>query len=327
MHGLWRSATDKSGCATYNRFSGKTVKLEPSDNSNGITVTRMAGSSNHDFCGTFDGGGHTITLAIGSAESPFGEDYAALFRNVTTTKANPSDEEDSPASIHSLVVEGDIYTSAKNAAGIVANQFGTVTISNCRSSVVIHSSVVNTNGNDGTHGGIVAVKGNSTKAHLTIEGCVFDGKIVSTGTGDAATTKCGGFVGYKANNGTLTIKNSLYAPQADDNAVTDGSTFARNWTMPADANCFYTRTLGSAQGKQPHSVTAGANVTIGNIALTGDATAYDVSGITAYSGGGIHYGDNLYYGKDVVVTVRWAPDPQHFAVNADGTYTIKTATG
>ena len=351
---------------TYNRFSGKTVKLEPSDNSNGITVTRMAGSSQHDFCGTFDGGGHTITLAIGSAESPFGEDYAALFRNVTTTKADPNDTEDSPASIHSLVVEGDIYTSKQFAAGIVANQFGTVTISNCRSSVVIHSSKQG----DGTHGGIVAVKGNSSYAKLTIEGCVFDGKIVSTGTGEDATTHCGGFVGYKRDQGSLTIRNSLYAPQADASAVTDGATFARNWSMPADANCYYTATLGSAQGKQPHSVTAGANVTIEPIALTGDETAYDVSGITAYSGGGIHYGDNLYYGsgdavsltladdatdaptgyaskdgytvsagtlsgstltmpdKDVVVTVRWAPDPSHFAVNADGTeYTIKTATG
>ncbi|MBQ5461602.1 MAG: hypothetical protein IIT55_07160, partial [Bacteroidaceae bacterium] len=35
---------------TYNRFTDKTVKL-----GSDITVTRMAGSSDHEFCGTFDG--------------------------------------------------------------------------------------------------------------------------------------------------------------------------------------------------------------------------------------------------------------------------------
>ena len=89
---------------------------------------------------TFDGGGHTITLAIGSAESPFGEEYAALFRNVTTAKANPSDAADSPASIHSLVVDGHIYTNQKYAASIVGNQYGTVSIDNCHVSTIIHSS-------------------------------------------------------------------------------------------------------------------------------------------------------------------------------------------
>ena len=41
---------------TWNRFSGMTVKL-----GRDITVTRMAGSSGHEFCGTFDGDHHTLT--------------------------------------------------------------------------------------------------------------------------------------------------------------------------------------------------------------------------------------------------------------------------
>ena len=334
------------GGKTY--FSGKTVKLSTDIGTADEPITRMAGSSQHDFTGTFDGQGHTLTVDYNTSEK-----YAAPFRNV-----------ESGCVIENLHVAGTITTSAMNAAGIVGNQFGSVTIRNCRVSVTISSSV----GGDGTHGGFVGIKGNSNAAQLTIDGCVFDGKIVSTG--DDATTQCGGFVGWRKDKGSLTITNSLYAPQADDNAVTDGATFARNWSMPADANCYYTATLGSAQGKQPHSVTAGANVTIEPIALTGDETAYDVSGIKAYSGGGIHYGDNLYYGsgdavsltladdaadaptgyasqdgytvsagtlsgstltmpdKDVVVTVRWAPDPEHFAKSADGSeYTIKTATG
>ena len=38
-------------------FSGKTVKLAAD-----ITVSRMAGSDSHDFCGTFDGQEHTLTF-------------------------------------------------------------------------------------------------------------------------------------------------------------------------------------------------------------------------------------------------------------------------
>ena len=58
--------------ANYNRFIGKTVKLDKD-----ITVTRMAGSDNHDICGTFDGCGHTITLD-GNTKT---NGCYALFRN------------------------------------------------------------------------------------------------------------------------------------------------------------------------------------------------------------------------------------------------------
>ena len=127
----------------------------------------------------------------------------------------------------------------------------------------------------------MAVKGNNDSAHLTIEGCVFDGKIVSTGTGDDATTDCGGFVGWRKDKGSLTITNCLYAPTADDNAVTVGATFARNGGTIT--NCYYTRTLGDAQGKALHSVTAGDGVTV---AHAGVATHYATSGITAYKATG-----------------------------------------
>ena len=328
-------------------FTGKTVKLGNSIGTAENPVTHMH-SNYRQFTGTFDGKGHTLTVGYNSSYYD-----VAPFRKVGDGCV-----------IENLIVEGTITAGQRYAAGIVGEQYGAVTIRNCRSSVTIQSTV----SGDGTHGGLVGLINDGEGNSLTIEGCVFDGKIVSTGS--TATTRCGGFVGYKSNNGSLTIKNSLCAPQADDNAVSDGATFARNWSMPANANCYYTATLGSAQGKQPHTVTAGANVSISNIALTGDATAYDVSGITAYSGGGIKYGDNLYYGKDdavsltladdatdvpgpgyvnkdgytvsagtlsgstltmpdkdVVVTVRWAPDPQHFDKSADGSYTIKTATG
>ena len=193
---------------TWNRFSGKTVKLGAD-----ISVTRMAGSSGHDFCGTFDGGHHKLTFT--STEDVNG---VAPFSYISTTLANPDDAESSPASIKNLNVVCDITTAATHASGLVGRAWGvlniegctvsgTITtsdkyacgfigevncspanITNCRSIITVISNVEG----DGTHGGFVGrTTGNSS---LNIEGSIFDGKLLTTG----GTTNCGGFVGWRA---------------------------------------------------------------------------------------------------------------------------------
>ena len=281
-------------------FDGKTVKL-----ANDISVTRMAGSNSLDFTGTFDGNSKTLTVNYSATE-----DCAAPFRYV-----------EDGCVIKNLIVEGTITTSKQFAAGIAGKQYGTVSIRNCRVGVTINSSVEG----DGTHGGLVAVKGDSESAKLTIEGCVFDGKIVSTGP--TATTKCGGFVGYKKDKGTLTIKNCLYAPKSDANAVTDGATFARNGGTIT--NCYYTATLGTAQGKATRTITAGANVTIMEIAPNGSyTTPYNVSGITPITNGGIMLESGntakFYYGSGDIVNIlltnnrTGAPDGYRYTYSFSG---------
>ena len=80
---------------TYNRFSGKIVYLDDD-----ITVARMAGSDYHDFCGTFDGENHTVT--IDNSNGAY-----ALFGNVSNgTPVGGSSEE--PAIIRRLHVQGTI---------------------------------------------------------------------------------------------------------------------------------------------------------------------------------------------------------------------------
>ena len=260
----------------YNRFTGKTVLL-----ADDITVTRIAGGSGHDFKGIFDGQGHTLTVAYGTADSPVSDDdKAAPFRNV-----------ESGCVIKNLHTQGTIYTSRKYAGGIVGTQYGTVKLENCRSSVTINSMTAG----DGTHGGLVGYIGNSNSAKLTIDGCVVDGKILSVG--DDPTTNCAGFVGYKGNNATFTITNSIYAPKALEADETEpagnSATFVRNGSV--GANCYYTRTLGTAQGKQAYTISAGENVTL---ALSGTAKTYTVSGITAYeNNNGLLYGDKFYAGN------------------------------
>ena len=278
-------------------FTDKTVKL-----ANDISVTSMVGSEGHEFTGTFDGQGHTLNVHYNNIDN---FDYnPAPFQYVEGGR------------IENLRVAGPIQTNNKYAAGFISQQYGNVTIRNCRSSVIISS---HTNG-DGTHGGFVAVNNNGT---LTIEGCVFDGKIVSP-SNIVTTTDCGGFVGWKNNSGTLTITNSLYAPQTDAKAVSSGATFARNWTMPADANCYYTRTLGTAQGKQAHTVTAGEHVTISAIALSGSTKTYDFTNITTYANGGLTRGGTKYYGSGDVVSLTLSnTTPEGYDVSA---YTASAGT-
>ena len=170
-------------------FSGKTVKLGANIGTAQNPITRMAGTSGHDFCGTFDGQGNTLTVNITGTSK-----YAGPFLYVK------SQNDDNPVTIRNLSVTGSITTGSKFAAGITGGCSGKVNIKDCHGSTVIYSST----GGDGTHGGIVG----NNRATLTIEGCVFDGKLLSTG--ETATTRCGGFVGWC--NSTTTISNCLYAP-------------------------------------------------------------------------------------------------------------------
>lgn len=85
----------------------------------------------------------------------------------------------------------------------------------------------------------------------------------------------------------MTIKNSIYAPQTDANAVNDGATFYRYNTKHAGTitltNCYYTQTLGTAQGKQALSIGFPVDVDI-TVVPTGNATEYGASDIIGYEG-------------------------------------------
>jgi len=93
-------------------FSGKTVKLGAN-----IEVTRMAGGQDHEFCGTFDGQGYTLTFNYTAEDS-----YCAPFRYTNG------------ATIMKLNVAGTITTSKKYAAGLISKAYGTTDITDCRAS-------------------------------------------------------------------------------------------------------------------------------------------------------------------------------------------------
>ena len=264
-------------------FSGQFVKLNAD-----IEVSTMAGADDaNSFQGTFDGDGHTMTFTKGTSESPFSETYCAPFRHVKG------------ATIKNLHVDGTIYTSVQKAAGFVGESHGGLNITNCHSSINIHSS----KSGDGTHGGFVATLSGAGN-EITIEGCVFDGSFATT----ANTTNCGGFIGWGVYN-KPTVKNSLMKPSSVPASMLI-NTFARWYTgdggiyEPTITNCYYVAVdnLPTDQGKQTHTISAGEYVTISGLGAA--TTTYDVSGITSYAKG-IKY-NSVYYagnGENVSLTL------------------------
>ncbi len=205
---------------TYNRFSGKTVKLAPSSG-NSISVTRMAGSSSHKFTGTFDGDGKTLTVSYGTEAAPVSEEYAAPFRFVDG------------ATIQNLHVEGSIISTVRRAAGVIGETGdNTSHITNCVSSSTISG---------GNFTGGFSIGGN-----VEIDGCVYNGKI--NGSGNS-----GGFVGYS--QPTLKISNCLFAPQSGS-SISGGTFYYNGGGNITPVNSYYTQKLGTAQGKQAYEVSA-----------------------------------------------------------------------
>lgn len=250
-------------------FSGKTVKLDAD-----VSSSEMAGTSGNPFKGTFDGQDNTLTVAYGTAQSPITEENAAPFRYMNGGR------------IENLHVAGSITSSAKYAAGFIADQYGAVTIHNCRSSITINSRV----SGDGTHGGFVGHTHNTSGHSLTIEGCVFDGKLLGS-----STNSCGGFIGWRGR--TATIRNSLFAPAE---VAVDGSTDSYTFVRRNDdnyvtiTNSYYTTVLGKRQGRPATTATtAPANL--------GNATT-DHGMVDGYENG-LLYNEKYYTPKygDVVV--------------------------
>ena len=239
-------------------FSGQFVKL-----GGDISVETMVGTGDtNSFQGTFDGGSYTLTFTKGTAQNVFDEDHCAPFRHVKN------------AVIKNLHVAGTIYTSAKKAAGIVGESHGALTLTGCRSSIAINSSI---NG-DGTHGGLVSTLSGENNT-IIIEGCVFDGSFATTN----GTNNCGGFIGWGVYN-----KGSVAAGMLN-------STFARWYTgnegiyEPTIDNCYYVSTdnLPTDQGTK---AVYSARWSTGNL-------VQDYGMLKAYQNG-ILYGDIYYADAD-----------------------------
>ena len=247
-----------------NSYSGQYVKL-----TNDISVTTMAGGYQDDdnyqpFSGTFDGDGHTLTLNVNNQSR-----FAAPFKCV------------SGATIKNLrtagTIDGTGNADGKLLAGIIGVSFGNTTITGCRSSVTLTTDF----GEDAALAGLVAgTKGGS----LTIEGCVFDGSMTG-----ASNTRCAGIAGYEYTATTTTISDCLFIPATLTISTADDS-YTKTFSRDPDATitgCYYTQTLGAAQGTACYFGAATVPNTFGDM-----VTDYGV--VKAYANG-LFFNGKYYY--------------------------------
>ncbi len=258
-----------------NNYNGWIVTLE-----NNITVTTTVGdvsNTNNHFRGTFNGQGNTLTFNSSEYLAPFGYTYNATIEN--------------------LKVEGNIYTSDMYPGGIVGQQWGTLTLRNCRCSVNIHCSRAGECGAGGLVGYV------SGSVNTVIEGCLFNGSLLSVNDGENLSTSCGGFIGYSI-SGTFNISNSLLAPTNVTIGYGSGDRpsyiFARSFNTQGNSSItnsywIYPTEFGTYQGLRAHTITAGEHI---SVEFAGTETVYSSTGIRSYSNGGIRYGGVLYAGNN-----------------------------
>lgn len=212
----------------YETFEGKVVMLADDYDNSGVPITWTVGKDGHPFKGTFDGNGRTLTVGYNTSTNRL-----APFRYVEG------------ATIKNLTIAGTIKNSTKILGGLVGSSAGNTTISNCRVSATVESTV----SGDGTVGGFVAIIDNG---QTTIENCLFDGSFEG-----ANTYRWSGFVGWVENNATpagrLIVNNSLFAPTTVN--IKDDSDNCTVYRMRPGyiaklTNCYYktTATFGKYQG-------------------------------------------------------------------------------
>ncbi|MBR4175359.1 MAG: InlB B-repeat-containing protein [Lachnospiraceae bacterium] len=196
----------------WNGFSGKTFKL-----TNDISVSTVAGRSDKEFRGTFNGDGHTINLVYSSNYFP----SLALFPYVQG------------ATIKCLNVTGSLTTKESNAGGLVGTSEG-VTILNCRSGINIISN--ETYLRSMLSGGLI---GNAKSSSFTIINSLFDGKYDrAPGTGTFPMSLMGGLVGTDVRS-TPYVENCLNAGTFYGTS-TDISKIARVGGRGKIVNCYST---------------------------------------------------------------------------------------
>ena len=317
-------------CAAVNGghdYYGETVKLANnitvgSQNTPITSTDYMVGNINHPFRGTFNGQNHKLTIYLSSDE-----EGCAPFHYING------------ATIQNLEVAGKVTATSHHAGGLVGFAGNTAphyndaplqvynTIYNCH----VSTDVTNNSGN--FIGGII---GHNKNVCTTIEGCVYDGKLTSTGYK-------GGMIGW-SDRSTLTVNNSCFGGDystsnnfspigckthtQNDNPVSLVLTF-NNFYYNKDAGTFdnndYNAMTGaSVTGAAKHAYTvtgSGANV-----ALSGTPNEYSVSGITSYtSNKGLLYNGTIIAGESDNVALALNGSPTGLYQANHGTLTASGA--
>ena len=190
------------------------------------------------YSGTFDGAGHTITIALVRSA-----DYAGLFGQLSGT-------------VKDLIVRGTITTNRK-FAGMVASIAGG-TLLRCQSYIDIHATI---NG-DGTHGGLAGLFSEGSGIGQ-LQDCIFAGSINGNNV-----DCCGGLVGWATAtgfisncfmNGNMNISSSGGDIICRNNgkAILQNTYYLSDWNAEVPSNAISTTTTNMESGALCYQLNAG----------------------------------------------------------------------
>ena len=187
----------------------------------------MVGTSSVPYQGSFDGQGHTLTVAYDTSESTI-----APFRYVAG----------STQTIENLHVNGTIYTTGCAAGGVVCSIAGNLTIKKCWVSAQIRTQ--NAGGFYGTIGGICSYCDPTENCTIVIEDCLFSGAILYS-------SYCGSFMSHVASSkSSATIRRGLSIGTWSGGDGYQSGTFIRPvlYGIRNIENAFYRYSCGEVQG-------------------------------------------------------------------------------
>lgn len=247
------------------------------------TYDEMMGTETNPYSGTFDGGGHTLTVSFSATENS-----VAPFRWIAG------------ATIKNLKTDGTLSMSDyKYGAGIVARVTKTTsTVACCSSSVSITSAKDGSN----NHGGLVAM----VEAPLTVSDCIFSGEIRVKKMVELA-----GLVNWCGRRTTISNCLNLGEFKTPDTSGTC-ATFARNADSVAISNCYYKLTMSSSSITK-FGVAQGTLVTSSQ--LTGGEVAWRLQGNRS----GMAWGQSLGTDRLPVITSEEAKRVCQVSFTEDGT--------
>ena len=236
------------------------------------------------FCGTYDGGGHTVSgIVVNRTGSGYEDGSVGLFGRT------------SQGTIQNVVLADCSFAGHEDVGGIVGRSLeGTVL--NCR----VESTVTINAGSNAAwcHGGIV---GSSLRA--SIIGCACAANVSNNGRTGAS--RYGGIAGYDENG---TIKDCFYAgttitAESDCGAIA-GYEYGDS---PTYVNNYYTATgLGGVGGSDVDGARLARTLTLGNkVAISGSETSYNVSGIASIGDCALRSDSVLYSGESQVIPLRY----------------------
>ena len=252
----------------------------------------VSGSDRARFQGTYDGQGFTVSgITVTRTGDTTADGYVGLFGYVY--RNNPSDF----GTVKNVILANSTFTGCDAVGGIVGNNFGGI-VQNCR----VESTVtINAGANNAYHhGGIV---GSNSGTNAKVIGC-YSAAVVSQNS-KSNCQHYGGIVGY--NHGG-TVKDCLYAGTTVTSENKKGAIVGFDEdNKGVFTNNYYTAiSLGGVNGSDQDGARRARTVTLGeNIALVGDETAYNASGLTAFGTTALQSGETIYSGEGQTLTLSY----------------------